>query len=164
MEFCLEIGEQSYQQEKHREEVLTRRIDYLFRWVTVFASVFNIAVPVIVEEVELNYKNVGFVVLYIILMLLLVIAMIIIVYLQFPRKVKIYPLGTDILAKAKEEPQKYVDTISINYQKILYQDVVTGQLQRNNNKIAALLKKVNMLLIGAVICMAIFFMYIIWVM
>lgn len=164
MEFSLEISEETYQQEMHREEVLTRRIDYLFRWLTLLVSVFNIAVPIIVKEVALNYKKFGFVFLYVILMLLLIIAMVIIVYLEFPRKVKIYPLGCDILKRAKEEPQKYEDTISINYQKILYQDTVTRQLQNNNDKIADLLKKVNVLLIGAIVCMAIFFIYIMWVM
>ncbi len=74
-----------------------------------------------------------------------------------------YPLGTEILKKAKEEPQKFEDAISNNYQKILYRDAVTRQIQKNNDRIAGLLKLVNMILIGAIICMAVFFIYIIWV-
>lgn len=164
MRFCLEVSEESYQQEKHREEILKGRIDYLFRWLTLFISVFNIAVPVIIKEAAIDYKDCGFVFLYVLLMLLLVAAMIIIVCLEFPQKVKIYPLGTDILKKAKEEPQKFEDAIANNYQKILYRDAVTRQIQKNNDRIAGLLKTVNMILIGVIICMAIFFIYIVWVM
>ncbi len=164
IKFCLEVSEESYQQEKHREEVLKGRIDYLFRWLTLFVSVFNIAVPIIAKETSIDYENCGFVVLYVLLMILLVTAMIIIVCLEFPKKVKIYPLGSDILKKVKEEPEKYKDEMSNNYQKILYQDAVTKQIQANNDKTAGLLKMVNGILIGAIICMAIFFVYVVWVM
>ncbi|MEY8324694.1 hypothetical protein AALB47_12410 [Lachnospiraceae bacterium 54-11] len=164
MGFCLEVSEESYQQERHREEVLKNRIDYLFRWLTLFISVFNIAVPIIINEAAIDYKNCGFIFLYVLLMLLLVAAMIIIIFLEFPQKVKIYPLGTDILKKAKEEPQRFEDAMSNNYQKILYRDAVTRQIQKNNDRIAGLLKTVNMILTGAIICMAVFFIYIVWVM
>ncbi|MDD6071044.1 MAG: hypothetical protein PUC12_09585 [Clostridiales bacterium] len=162
MDFGLEVSEESYRQEKCREEVLKGRIDYLFRWLTLFVSVFNIAVPIIVKETSIDYKNCGFIILYVIIMILLVTAMTIIVCLEFPKKVKIYPLGSEILKKAKEEPQKYKDAISNKYQKILYRDTVTRQIQKNNDKTAELLKTVNVILIGTIICMAIFFVYVVW--
>lgn len=54
--------------------------------------------------------------------------------------------------------------MSNNYQKILYRDAVTRQIQKNNDRIAGLLKTVNMILTGVIICMAVFFIYIVWVM
>ena len=65
MGFCLEVSEESYQQEKHREEILKGRIDYLFRWLTLFISVFNIALPVTIKEAAINYKDCGFIFLYV---------------------------------------------------------------------------------------------------
>lgn len=161
MQYCLEISEESYKQEQHREEVLKGRVDYLFRWLTLFISIFNIVVPLIVKEAEVDYKDKVFVGLYIILMLLLVVAMLIIIFLEVPRKVKIYPLGADILKKAKEEPDKYTNEIEYRYQKILYRDAATRKIQQNNDNIANLLKVVNLILAVAIIGMAVFFVYIV---
>lgn len=161
MEHCLEISEERYKQEQHREEILKGRVDYLFRWLTLFISIFNLAVPLIVKEAKLNYKDKWFVILYLLLMVLFVAAMLIIVFLEVPQKVKIYPSGTDILKKAKEEPDKYTNEMKFRYQKILYRDVITGKLQQNNDKIASLLKVVNIILAALVVGLAGFFVYIV---
>lgn len=162
IEYCQKISDQAYEQEKERESKINCKADYLFKWLTLFVGIFNIAVPIIVKEAEINYRDFCFIVLYILLMVLVVCAMLVIVILNLPKKVKIYPCGSDILKKIQKSSNENSDDFLGAYQNILYKDVLTKQLSKNNNYALVCVTIANILLLMALICMAIFFGYITW--
>lgn len=162
IKYCQKISDQAYEQEKERENKINCKADYLFKWLTLFVGIFNIAVPIIVKEAEINYRDFWFIVLYIFLMVLVVGAMLVIVILNFPKKVKIYPGGSDILKKIQKSANEDADDFWGAYQNILYKDVLTKQLSKNNNYALVCVTIANILLLMALVCMAIFFGYITW--
>lgn len=162
IEYCQKMSDEAYEQERDREKKINIKADYLFRWLTLFVGVFNIAVPIIVKESEINYNDFYFRVLYILLMVLIVGAMLIIVILNMPKKVKIYPSGSDILREIQKNADKNGNKVVLAYQNVLYKDILTKRLARNNDRAIVCITIVNVMLLIALICLAIFFGYITW--
>lgn len=162
IEYCQKISDEAYEQEKSREKAINNKADYLFRWLTLFVGVFNIAIPIIIKETQIDYKDTWFVVLYILLMVLIVGAMLTIVVLNLPQKVKIYPSGSDILKKIQRDSNKNDNNVFQTYQNVLYRDILTKQLSKNNDRAIVCIVIVNIMLALALICMVVFFVYITW--
>lgn len=159
LEYCLAISKEAYKQEEESERKLREKVDYLFKWLTIFVGVFNIAVPLIVK-IDIQQKN-WFLPFYIILMIILAVTLVIIITMQYPLKSKRYPLGSDVLQKIKEN-EKYRDEKYGVYQNILYWDSMTRKLAANNRLIVKRLQWVCGLLIIGIVGIVIFFSMIIF--
>ena len=82
--------------------------------------------------------------------------MIDIVLLQFPGKLKTYPLGSDILKHVQENPEEYSTDLVQAYKEILYRDVMTNQLKKRNNHILYGIVIADVLIIISVLLLAVF--------
>lgn len=160
LEYAFQISIKAYQQEVDRSRVISARADYLMKWVTLFISVFNIAIPIMVKEIEFDYRNFAFVCLYSLLMLFLIVAMISLTLVNFPKKVKHFPLGRNILEKDQNKlPDQNID-FEIIYNNILMQDVITKKLSKGNDKSVIEIMIANMAIIISIILLAGTFVYI----
>lgn len=128
LEDCLKMSESAYQQEVDRQRAIGEKLDYLFRWLTIFVTVCNIGIPLTAKVVDETMFTGQFWGLYGLLTALLVSAMILIFIIQFPRKQKYFPLGTELLRKVKESRAQYQDRTDWIYQQILYLDNMTKKL------------------------------------
>ena len=160
MEYCVEASVEAYTQEKNRAEIIRGKADSLFKWITLFVSIFNIAVPLIVKNSQIDYKDKLFVALYVFLMVFCVMSMIFILSVQFPEKIKFPILGTVILKKAKEQPEKYVDEIKRTYQRIIFLDTMTKQMRTVNDSAIKKVKNACINALCAIICMTALFAYV----
>lgn len=160
MEYCLKISEEAYEQEKERGKVINSKVDNLFKWLTVLISVFNISISILIKGGGINYKDNKFICLYFLQILFFVAAMFGIFLFNLPQKTKIYPMGSEVLKKCKEEPDKYVGDAAIVYQNILYKDVLTRRISDNNSRAVKIILFSNITLILSVICMAVMLQYI----
>lgn len=160
MEYCLKISEEAYEQEKERGKVINGKVDNLFKWLTVLISVFNISISILIKGGGINYKDNKFICLYFLQILFFVAAMFGIFLFNLPQKTKIYPMGSEVLKKCKEEPDKYAGDAAIVYQNILYKDVLTRRISDNNSRAVKIILFSNITLILSVICMAVMLQYI----
>lgn len=158
LERCLAISEEAYKQEEESGRRLREKVDYLFRWLTIFVGVFNIVIPLIAKS-GIQQKS-WFVPFYIGLMTVLIVTLVIIITIQYPLKAKRYPLGSDILQKMQKD-EKYRDEKYSVYQNILYRDSLTKKLAINNNSIVRKLRWVCVMMIVGMIGIAIFFLLVI---
>lgn len=156
IEFGLNVSEKAYSQEQEREKIIKEKLDYLFKWITFFITVINIAISFMMKQSVIDFQQKIFVGMYAVLMVVLILAMLVIVCLQFPRKIKTYPLGTDILKQIQSKPQEYGDGKAKNYKEILYKDAMTKQLRKSNDRALKGIVFANAMLIVAVICLALF--------
>lgn len=162
LEFCLQMGKQTYEQEVKREQEIRKRADYLFKWITFIVSIFNIAVPLIVKTDNIHFKDCAFVLLYAAIMLLFIVAVILVVSIEFPQKKKYYPLGTDLLKRAKEDITKFTNETDLQYQSILYTDVLTKKMSDNNDSLVKRLWWAYWDLLFVMVLLVIFILYILF--
>lgn len=160
MEYALQIGTDAYEQEKRREQTINSKADYLFKWLTLFIAVFNIAIPLLVKEIDFDYKNCFLIIIYILLMISVVVAMCMIASINFPQKIKLLPKGCRILEQAEKFSDMDNIDLDILYQKILFQDKITEQLSKNNDKAIIKITIANIAIIIAILCLALYFGYI----
>lgn len=162
LDFCTQLGKQAYKQEEKREQDIRKRADYLFKWLTFIVSIFNLSIPFIVKAENINYKNAVFIFLYVSIMILFTAAIILVVLAEYPQKKKYFPLGTELLKKAKEDMTKFTDETDLQYQSILYTDVMTKKMSGNNDRLVKLLKGAYLDLMLVMILMVIFILYILF--
>lgn len=159
MEYALKMGNEAYKQEQERSQILRLRVDYLFKWLTLFISVFNIMIPLLTKEIGFDYTDSVFIGLYILLMILALAAMIIILSLNYPKKIKRFPTGCEIL-KIKDQLVGDSDAdINMLYQQILLQTRLTQQLSDCNDKAVESIRMANFMLVLLIIVMMFFYVY-----
>ena len=156
MKFSLTISEKAYLQEVDREKVIKEKVDYLFKWITFFITVINIAITIMIKQSSIDFSEKKYVLWYTLLMVCLIVSMIDIVLLQFPGKLKTYPLGSDILKHVQENPEEYSTDLVQVYKEILYRDVMTNQLKKRNNHILYGIIIADVLIIISVLLLAVF--------
>ena len=158
LDHCLTLSEEAYKQEEESEKILREKVDYLFKWLSFLVSVFNIAVPLIASN-GIEQKK-WFLPMYLVLLLFLMIALVLTIIMQYPKKMKRYPLGSTVLKRIQGD-EKYQDEKYNIYQSILYRDALTKKLAENNKSTAKKMSVVCFFLVIGIIGMAIFFSLII---
>lgn len=161
LDYAFQISKEAYKQEVERREIIHRKSEYLIKWITIFISVFNIAIPIIAKEIKFECNDCTFIVLYSILMCGLVGAMISLVLLEYPQKVKCYPLGYEILNNKKNKLSEENVDLEIIYNNILIQDSITKKLSQSNNRAANKIIVANICIILAIISLSTLFVYMI---
>lgn len=154
LEECLKVSETAYRQELDRQKSIGTKLDYMFKWLTIFVAIGNIGVPLIAEYVDQSIFSWIFWILYVIISCCLVGALLLIILIQFPKKQVYFPLGTDICRKAKntslfEKEEKWY------YQQILYWDNITKSLEQKNSKAIKILKIINVLFVIAIVLLSV---------
>ena len=91
LDWADQISKDAYEQEWQRMKILIQRADYMIRWLTLFVAIFNIAVPLIAKETNLDYSDCIFVSLYIFIMVFLVGSILPVIIINFPQKTKMFP-------------------------------------------------------------------------
>lgn len=86
--------------------------------------------------------------------------MILIIIIQFPRKHKYFPLGTQILKKVKNGRDILQDQNEWGYQQILYWDKITLSMERQNNTAILGIRVIDILFITAIILISVLFTYV----
>lgn len=158
---CLKVSETAYKQELERQKDIGAKLDYLFKWLTIFVAIGNIGVPLIAKYADATVMSGVFWILYGFLSVCLVGALLLIIGVQFPRKQVYFPMGTDICKKVKRDNQLYAHEEDWYYQKILYWDNITHSLAQKNNKAIYMIRIIDMLFIAAIILLSVLFFYMI---
>ena len=68
MKFSLTISEKAYLQEVEREKVIKEKVDYLFKWITFFITVINIAITIMIKQSSIDFSEKKYVLWYTLLM------------------------------------------------------------------------------------------------
>lgn len=160
LEQCLIVSETAYKQELERQKDIGIKLDYLFKWLTIFVAIGNIGVPLIAKYAEASVLSGVFWILYGGLSFCLVGALLLIIFIQFPRKQLYFPMGTDICAKVKNNNRLFDKEEDWNYQQILYWDNMTRSLEQKNNKAICMIRIIDIMFIVAMILLSVLFLYI----
>ena len=159
LDYAFQVSSEAYKQQVEREKTIRTKSEYLIKWITIFISVFNIAIPIIVKEIDFDYRNVFFVILYSVLMGGLIVAMLCLLLLDYPQKVKCHPLGHEILKNDKFRFSQENSDFEIIYNNILIQDSITKRLSQNNDNAVRNLKIANLSIIVAIVALATLFVH-----
>lgn len=157
---CLDVSETAYKQELDRQKDIGTKLDYLFKWLTVFVAIGNIGVPLIAKYTDETVISGVFWVLYGVLSVCLVGSLLLIIGVQFPREQVYFPLGTDICEKVKGDHQLFNKEEDWYYQKILYRDNMTRSLEQKNNKAISMIRIIDIMFVAAMILLSVLFFYI----
>lgn len=157
---CLKISEIAYKQETERQNAVGAKLEYLFKWLTAFIAIGNIGVPLISKYANAGLFSWAFWILYSLISICLVAALILIIFVQFPRKQKYFPLGTDILKKVEDDKGSFAYKEDLCYQQILYWDNITNSLKQKNDKAVMIIKIISILFVLVIILLTVLFMYI----
>lgn len=133
-EYCMQIGEKACEQELERQKIIAAKADYLFKYLTLLATAFSIAVPVIAKMQNVSTSAPLFTILYLLLVVTGIFGIFSTLMIQKPRKIRQFPLATDELKKIQAEPVNYDRDCKQIYRKILYTDKITQTLRENNDK------------------------------
>lgn len=160
LEQCLIVSETAYKQELERQREIGVKLDYLFKWLTIFVAIGNIGVPLIAKYAIDSVLSGVFWILYGGLSFCLVGALLLIISIQFPRKQLFFPRGTDICEKAKKDNRLFDKEEDWNYQQILYWDNITRSMEQKNNRAICMIKIIDVMFAVAMILLSILFLYI----
>lgn len=134
LNYCLQFAKKAYEQETERLRITISKAEYLFKYLTLLATAFNIAIPVISKINNVNTSEYVFRGLYFFMLASGVVGVLSTLMIQRPRKIKQFSLGVDELKKAKNEPNKYDSDCKRIYQEILWSDTITKRMRENNDK------------------------------
>lgn len=159
---CEKATDEVYQSELKRQQSVINKTDFLFRWLTMIVSIFNISLPLIVKQVNININDKKFVLLYTLLMIILLCDMGLTICVNYPIKYKSDMMGSDWLKFIKDNPDKISNEMDFRYYHILTTDIVSKRLRDNNDRAFKIIRIAYIILIVALGIMALFFSYIIW--
>lgn len=134
LNYCLQFAKKAYEQETERQRITISKAEYLFKYLTLLATAFNIAIPVISKVNNVNTSEYVFCGLYFLMLASGVVGVLSTLMIQRPRKIKQFSLGVDELKKVKKEPNKYDSDCKRIYQEILWSDTITKRMRHNNDK------------------------------
>ncbi|MDE5932658.1 MAG: hypothetical protein K2H40_09290, partial [Lachnospiraceae bacterium] len=133
LNYCLQAAKRAYDQETVRQRHAMDKAEYLFKYLTLLTTAFNIAVSVISKMNQVNTTNSVFFGLYILMLTAGIIGIVGTLMIQIPRKTKQFALGTEELKRVQSEPAKYRTDMERTYQEILWMDTITIRLRENND-------------------------------
>lgn len=157
LKHVLSISKQAYEQEVKRSEIIASKMEYLFKWLTIIFGALNVVFPIVMKELPDIAGKDKCVTWYIVVMSILVADIIVIIILSLPRKIKVYPLGTDILEKIQKEPDRYMTENECIKNQIFRIDAMTKKLSKNNDGAVRWLRLADFLMGLAMISMGILF-------
>ena len=160
LDWADQISKDAYEQEWQRMKILIQRADYMIRWLTLFVAIFNIAVPLIAKETNLDYSDCIFVSLYIFIMVFLVGSILPVIIINFPQKTKMFPTGETVLKEMQSTNKLNQSEEELKYNSILYRDVTTEVISKQNNRRAKCVTISGVALIVSLVLMVVFFIYI----
>lgn len=134
LSYCLLFAKKAYEQETERQRITISKAEYLFKYLTLLATAFNIAISVISKINNVNTSEYAFRGLYFLMLASGVLGVLSTLMIQRPRKIKQFSLGVDELKKVKNEPGKYDSDCKRIYQEILWSDTITKRMRENNDK------------------------------
>ena len=151
LKYSLSVSQSAYEQENRRTELINQKKDYIFKWLTIIFGLINVLFPILVKNNEISNKKCF--VMYAILMCFLLLDILIVIIMGIPQKVKIYPLGSEILQSIQKNPENFKSERDCTKQQIFYTDVMTQKLSRNNNKQVVWLIGANVIMVVVMVLM-----------
>ena len=134
LKYCLQSAVKAYDQETERQRITINKAEYLFKYLTLLATAFNIAVSIISKMNNVNTADSAFRMFYFLMLAAGVVGILSTLMIQRPRKIKQFALGTDELKKLQNNPGKYDSDCKRTYQEILWSDTITKRMRENNDK------------------------------
>lgn len=134
LNYCLQSAKRAFEQETERQRITVNKAEYLFKYLTLLATAFNIAVSVISKMNNIDTAEFTFRGLYFLMLAAGMAGILSTLMIQRPRKIKQFSLGTEELKKVQNEPAKYSTECKLIYQEILWNDTITKRMRQNNDK------------------------------
>ena len=135
LDYCLQFSKRAYDQEIMRQKSALNKAEYLFKYLTLLTSAFNIVVSVVSKMNDINTAEPEFVVLYILMLAAGATGIISSLIIQIPRKTKLFSLGIEELKRVQANPVKYHTEFERIYQEILWVDTITKRMRENSDKV-----------------------------
>lgn len=133
LDYCLQLGKRAYDQEVMRHKNAINKAEYLFKYLTLLTTAFNIVVSVVSKMNNIDIAEREFVVLYILMLVAGAAGIISSLLIQIPRKTKLFGLGFEELKRVQANPDKYDTEFKRIYQEILWTDTITRRMRKNSN-------------------------------
>ena len=161
LNYCLQFSKRAYEQETERQKNVLVKSEYLFKYLTLMATAFNIAVSIISKMNNVDTTKFAFWGLYILMLATGATGIIAALMIQKPRKIKQFSLGTEELEKIQRKPDKYSTDCERTYQEILWIDAITKRMRENSDKALKWIIVSYISLVFMIICFGIFITYLI---
>ena len=161
LKYCLGAAKRAYEQENVRQRNAMDKAEYLFKYLTLLTTVFNVAVSVISKMNQVNTADFYFIALYVPMLTAGFIGIASTLLIQMPRKIKQFSLGTEELKKVQKEPARFRTEKEWTYQEILWMDTITTRMRANNDKAMKWILIAYISLAVMILCFGIFITYLI---
>lgn len=140
MQHCLEIGQEAYNQEKSRQAVIVQKAEYLMKYHTLLVAILNLSLPLILRYVRIE-NSTWWIVFYIVTMAVLLSGIICTLFIQFPKKLLLFPTSASVLKRVKANREQYDTQEAWIYKKILMWEKVTVSLEEANDSAVQWIKR-----------------------
>lgn len=134
LDYCLRFSEKAYNQELERQKIVVSKAEYLLKYLTLLSAAINITVSVVSKMSEISPTGIAFWSLYILMLLAGAIGIISTLFVQRPRKIKQFALGSEELGRIQEDSAKYSTQCGRIYKEILWSDTITERMRENNKR------------------------------
>lgn len=161
LEYCLQLARLAYEQEADRQKNARSKAEYLFKYLTLLATAFNIAISVVSRMKNVNTSEPEFLGLYILMLIAGAVGIISSLWIQIPRRTKIYSLGSEELKRVQADPVKYATEFDRIYREMLWTDTVTKRMRENGDKVIKWILTAYLSLVTMIIFFGIFITYLI---
>ena len=161
LDYCLQLAKRAYDQETMRQKNAINKAEYLFKYLTLLTTAFNIVVSVISKLNNVNTAECKFLVLYILMLVTGAAGIISSLMIQIPRKTKLFSLGIKELERVQENPDKYYTDFKRIYQEILWTDAITKRMRENSDKALKWILIAYVSLVAMIISFGVFITYLI---
>lgn len=134
LDYCLRFSGRAYDQELERQKSVMGKAEYLLKYLTLLSAAINIVVSVVSKTGAIDTTGAVFWGLYILMLAAGGVGIISTLLVQRPRRIKQFSLGSEELARIKDNQDKYGTQCGRIYQEILWSDIVTKRMRENNSR------------------------------
>lgn len=159
---CLLVGQEAYNQEKKRQDIIGGKADYLMKYLTVFVALLNLSIPLILSYYKEIMTDTGFRWIYVFAMICLLAGMTATLLVQRPERIKLFPSAGDMLKTVQQKEEEFADERRWVYQQVLFYTAALNSLEKSNNKRMFWLKIAFSLYALIIFLVGVFFGYIIF--
>lgn len=156
MQQCLEVGQEAYRQEVKRQDTIVTKAEYLMKYHTLLIAILNLSLPLLLKYAELK-SSVSWMIFYVLTMLMLLSGIIFTLFIQQPKKIKLFPTSASLLKKIQKDAESYQTEEDWIYKKILFYEQSTVTLENANNSSIKWIKKAYIVFVLSIVMLGFFF-------
>lgn len=159
LDYCLQLAKRAYDQETLRQKNAMSKAEYLFKYLTLLTTAFNIVVSIVTKMNNVNTAECKFLTLYILMLAAGAVGIVSSLMIQAPRRTKLFSLGIEELKRVQSNPAQYYTDFDRKYQEILWTDAITKRMRENSDKALKWILTAYVSLVTMIIFFGVFITY-----